>query len=96
MCASSAGITLSINPTTGFYTAGGTGSVTDIVQVTDAAANTARREVTVTAGVSISPATASVPPRGSLTFAALGGSGTGYTWSLATNASGATVESSAA
>ena len=81
----------SIVSESGLYTAGRTGSVTDIVQVTDTA-GAARRVVTVTAGVSISPATPSVPPKGSLTFGALGGSGTGFTWSLPTNASGATVD----
>ncbi len=75
----------------GVYTAGQTGSVTDVVQVTDSLGKTATRSVTVTAGVSISPAAASTAPKGSFTFAASGGSGAGFTWSLATNASGGSI-----
>ena len=49
----------------------------------------ARRDVG--AGVTIAPATASVPPRGTQTFTASGGSGTPYTWSLPTNLSGGSI-----
>ena len=81
----------SINTTTGAYSAGSTGLVTDVVQVTDSLANAATVSVTVMMGMSISPGTTSVPPKGSLSFTAIGGSGTGYAWSLATNASGASI-----
>jgi hypothetical protein len=37
------------------------------------------------------PATARVPHNKSQTFTASGGSGTGYTWSLSTNASGGSI-----
>ena len=84
----------SINASTGLYTAGATPSVTDVVRVQDSLGNAATQNVAVGAGVAISPATASVAPRGSLTFTASGGSGTGYTWSLSTNASGGSINAS--
>ena len=83
-----------IVPGTGSYTAGPIGNVTDVVQVTDSLGNSATRNVTVTAAPvlpTISPAAASAPPRGSVSFTASGGSGTGYAWTLATNASGGTI-----
>src|SRR5262249_10253479 len=40
------------------------------------------------APLAISPATVTVAPRGTATFSASGGSGTGYVWSLAVNAAG--------
>jgi hypothetical protein len=76
---------------TGAYAAGPTGNVTDVVKVTDSAAHTATASVTVTAGVSIAPPTAAVAPAGTAAFTASGGSGTGYAWSLSTNASGGTI-----
>ena len=45
-------------------------------------------------GITIAPATAKTSPKGSLSFTASGGSGTGWTWSLATNASHATMNGS--
>jgi N-acetylneuraminic acid mutarotase len=42
--------------------------------------------------VVISPASASVPPRGSTTLTASGGSGTAFAWTLATNASGGEID----
>jgi len=81
----------SISASTGAYTAGPTGSVTDTVKVTDSLGNTATGNITVTAGVSISPAAPSTPPKGTLSFTASGGSGTGFTWSLATNSSGGSI-----
>ncbi len=83
-----------INASTGAYVAGSIGSVTDVIKVTDSAGSSATRDVTVTAGVSISPATASVSPRGSLGFVASGGSGIGFAWSLVTNGSGGSINAS--
>jgi len=40
----------------------------------------------------IAPATRSTPPRGSIWFSATGGIRTGYTWSIAENRSGATMD----
>ena len=81
----------SINASTGSYTAGATASVTDVVEVTDSVGTTREVNVSVTAGVSISPASPSVPPKGSKTFTASGGSGLDYSWSLATNNSGGII-----
>jgi len=60
------------------------------VRVQDSLGNFATQNVSVGAGVSISGAT-SVAPRGSIAFGASGGSGTGFAWSLSTNASGGTI-----
>ena len=81
----------SINPTTGIYVAGATGGVTDVIRVTDSLGNTATRDVTVTAGLSVAPATATLGPGATRTFTASGGSGTGYAWAFATNGSGGTI-----
>ena len=78
---------------TGVYTAGATGGVTDLVGVTDSLGNSTHAAVTVTMALTISPAAVSLVPKASQTFTASGGSGTGYTWALATNGSGATVSS---
>jgi MYXO-CTERM domain-containing protein len=76
---------------TGAYTAGATGSVTDTVKVIDSANGSATRDIAVTAGVSISPGSPSVGPKGTVTFTATGGSGTGFSWSLTTNGSGGSI-----
>ncbi len=83
----------SINASTGAYTAGGTGSVTDVVRVVDSLGNAATRNVTVGPGVTISGVT-TIAPRGATTFAASGGSGAAFTWSLSTNASGGSINAS--
>ncbi len=83
----------SVNASTGAYTAGATGSVTDVVRVVDSLGNAATRTVAVGPGVSISGVTA-VAPRGSATFTASGGSGSGYAWSLSTNVSGGSINAS--
>ncbi len=83
-----------INPSTGAYVAGATGSVSDIVHVIDALGNSADANVTVSAGVAIAPASPSCTPKASIAFSASGGSGGGYTWSLTTNSSGATINAS--
>ncbi len=83
-----------IDASTGAYTAGPTGNVTDVVQVTDSFENVATANVTVIANAFIAPATATVPPKGQVSFTASGGSGVGWTWSLATNASGGTIDAS--
>ncbi len=77
---------------TGGYTAGSTGSVTDVIQVTDSLGGTATSSVTVSAGVLISLGTPSTAPKGSISCGASGGSGVGFTWSLATNNSGGSID----
>jgi hypothetical protein len=81
-----------IGASTGLYTAGNTGGVTDVVRLVDSANNADQLSVTVTAGPLILPAVASAPPRGSLLFTATGGGGTGYTWGYPTNLSGGSLD----
>jgi MYXO-CTERM domain-containing protein len=83
---------MTIGAATGLYTAGPTGNVTDEVQVTDPLNNTANRLITVTGGVSVSPLTATVYPKGTLLFTPDGGSNSGFTWTLPSNASGGTID----
>jgi hypothetical protein len=82
-----------INASTGAYTAGTKGGVTDTVQVTDNTGNTSRATVTVRGPLDISPTSTSVATGGSKTFSASGGSPP-YTFSLATNNSGGTINAS--
>ena len=83
-----------INASSGAYTAGSTGNVTDVVQVTDSNGNTATTSVHVGPGITVLPATATVPTGFMLPFAVQGGSGSGYVWALTTNASGGTINAS--
>ena len=78
----------------GHYTAGQTGSVTDVVTVTDSFGNTATASIVVGPGVDLSPPAPQVAPRGALSFVASGGSGQPFVYTLRTNASGATLNSS--
>lgn len=71
-----------IDPSTGAYVAGATPGVTDVVLATDSAKVAVTVDVTVGPGVSITPAAPSVPPRGTVAFAAKGGSGAGYLWTV--------------
>jgi predicted secreted protein len=82
-----------VDASTGAYTAGPVGNVTDFIQCTDSLANYATAMVTVTKALSISPASLTVESGGIHTFTASGGSGSGYVWSFATNASGGTLNS---
>jgi hypothetical protein len=66
--------------------------VTDVLGVADLAGDSVAVNVTVGAGVSISPTGISMSPGSSQTFSAWGGSGTGYVWSLDTNASRGTID----
>jgi hypothetical protein len=83
-----------IDPATGAYVAGATGGATDVVAVADSAGGQASRSVTVTAGVSIAPASPSVAAGGVVLFTATGGSGSGYSWSLLSSPSGGTINAS--
>jgi hypothetical protein len=62
------------------------------VQVVDSLGAVATASVSVTAELAVSPPSALLPRGGSKTFTATGGSGVGLVWSLATNASGATLD----
>ena len=83
-----------VNPTTGAYKAGATGGGNDTVTVTDSLGNVASVIIGVTAGVTATPPAPTVAPRGQLTLSQSGGSGTGYSWTMRTGASGGTVSSS--
>lgn len=87
----STGSGASIDGATGAYTAGTTGSTTDVVLVTDSSGDIGLATVTVGPGVGISPSSPTTPPRGTITFSASDGSGTGYTWAVTPNNSGATI-----
>jgi len=50
------------------------------------------RSLPMMAGLVVSPASATKPPRDSVAFSVTGGSGTGYAWSFATNNSGGTID----
>ena len=83
----------SVNSSTGLYTAGSTGSVTDVVTATDSIGNVGTTTITVSSGVAISPTSVTLSPKGSQTFTGSGGSG-GYAYSFVTNNSGGTINSS--
>jgi Zn-dependent metalloprotease len=80
-----------IDAATGAYVAGATANVTDVVAVTDSAGGQATRNVTVTAGVTVTPVAPSVAAGGTLALVAAGGSGTGFAWSLTASPSGGTI-----
>lgn len=82
-----------INVSSGAYTAGTQGGVTDTVQVTDNAGNTSGATVTVRGPLAVSPTSASVAASATKTFTASGGTPP-YTFSLATNNSGGAINAS--
>lgn len=75
----------------GVYTAGATGSVVDVVRVTDSAGASRTATVQVTGPLKITPPSPSVAPKGTVDFLVSGGSGGGYVWSLSKNTSGGTI-----
>ncbi len=80
-----------VDPLTGVYTAGGVGSVADVVTVQDALGNTATATVTVTAALVATAGTLSAAPRASLTVAVSGGS-PAYVFSISSNGSGGSID----
>ena len=81
-----------IDPASGAYQAGRTGSCSDTVRVTDSYGNTADATVTVGPAVTLTPSAPAAPPRGPIAFVAAGGTGTGFTFTLATNVSGGSID----
>ena len=81
-----------LDATSGHYTAGGTTDVLDAVQVTDSLGNTASASIAVGGALTVNPSAPTVAPRDSVTFTAAGGNGSGFTFALATNASGGTID----
>ncbi len=84
----------SIGASSGVYTAGATGSVSDVARVIDLIGGIKTQTVSVTAGVTLTPPAAMLAPGAKLTFAAAGGSGTGFVWTLTSNGSGGTMDAS--
>jgi hypothetical protein len=80
-----------LNVSTGAYTAGPTGNVTDVVLLTDSLAESVSAAVTVTAGVTLVPTSVTLPPKAQQTFQASGGADDGYTWALVVNSSGGII-----
>ncbi len=76
----------------GLYQAGRKGAVLDVVRVTDAVGQTASVTFSITAGITVTPAMGKVVPRGEIEFAATGGSGTAYAWSIVENLSGGSID----
>jgi len=83
-----------IDAATGAYTAGPNPNVTDIVELNDSTGNIRTKSITVGPGVTVDPPTTTLARKAKVTFKATGGSGTGFSWSLVTNASGGTINSS--
>jgi len=79
-----------VNPVTGLYTAGPTGSVTDKVRVTDGLGAVVEATVAVGPALAISPESISLPPNSTTIFTPSGGDGS-YTFSLLVNNSGASI-----
>jgi len=81
-----------VNPMTGVYVAGAQGNTTDVVTVTDANGMTVTVTVTVGPGVAIGPAKPTVAAGGTLQLSAMGGSGSGYAWSIVDASGGGSVD----
>ncbi|MBX3224761.1 MAG: SBBP repeat-containing protein, partial [Labilithrix sp.] len=75
----------------GSYTAGTKGGVVDVVRLSDSGGNAVTATVSVGPGISVTPAQPAAPPNGSVSFAATGGSGAGYTWDITQNGSSGTI-----
>jgi uncharacterized repeat protein (TIGR01451 family) len=84
----------SIDPSTGRYSAGTTNDTVDSVTVTDSLGNTAVVNISVGQGLALNPAAPSVAPGEGRTFTAVGGSGSGYAFTVASNASGGAIDAS--
>ncbi len=79
-----------VTPTTATYTAGSTGGVADTVQLLDSVGAAVATTVAVTT-FGIVGGNRTGPPRKPFILTTTGGSGTGLSWSLTTNGSGATI-----
>ena len=77
-----------IDSASGAYVAGSVFHVIDVVTATDDLGNTASVNIAVGDGVSVNPDSPSIPPLGTITLSASGGSGTGYRFALGGSASG--------
>jgi uncharacterized protein (TIGR03382 family) len=91
----SGGTITGAGPFRAIYSAGMVGGVIDEIQVTQQDGERATATVTVNSLV-VSPSSATLPPLGSQVFAVSGGSGEGYTWAFATNASSGSLTAAGA
>ena len=80
-----------IDGASGAYVAGATGNTIDTVRVQDSLGNSSSVQVSVGPGLTITPPELTVATGGTVTFGRAGGSGTGYAFTLTTNASGGSV-----
>ncbi|MCW5835086.1 MAG: SBBP repeat-containing protein, partial [Labilithrix sp.] len=80
-----------IDAATGAYVAGATGDTIDTVRVQDSVGNGSAVQVRVGPALTLSPPGAEVVAGATVTFGAAGGSGEGYAFTLAANASGAAL-----
>jgi hypothetical protein len=84
------GATLTPSGAQASYTAGPSGGTQDVLKLVDSLNETVTIDVSVTAGVTISPLNETVAAGSNLTFQALGGSGAGFVFTIPTNVSGGT------
>lgn len=84
----------SVDSLTGAYKAGLRGSVTDLLQVSDALGSGTTVNITVGPGLTLSPTAPSVAPLGHRALSVSGGAGSGYAFALTTAASGGHVDAS--
>ncbi|MHB8876535.1 MAG: clostripain-related cysteine peptidase [Myxococcaceae bacterium] len=75
----------------GGYEAGSIGATSDVLQVQDSVGATAFATVTIGPGLSIAPVNATTNTGGAVAFSAAGGSGTGFQFTIQTNATGANI-----
>jgi hypothetical protein len=76
------------------YTAGSIGNVQDVVVVTDSLGETVSVTLDVGPGITITPLQPTVVSGSATVFTAIGGSGTGYVWTVDPDTSGATFNGS--
>lgn len=79
---------------TGIFTANTVGNASETVQVSDTANRHASTTVTIGPSLTMAPTEATAGTGERVQFAAAGGSGVGYTFTLATNASGGSIDPS--
>ncbi|MFO0735801.1 MAG: hypothetical protein U0270_07975 [Labilithrix sp.] len=83
----------SINGDTGLFTAGTTGDVTETIDVKDTAERHASATVRVGPSLTITPSGGTPEGNTQIQFSAAGGSGQGYSFTLETSQSGASINS---
>jgi uncharacterized protein (TIGR03382 family) len=85
----------SIDLHTGQYQAGLNSHTVDLVKAQDSLGNVGEASVAIGSGMGLSPASASISPRGTVAFAGFGGTNK-FVWSLLSSPSGGTIDPSTA